>query len=249
MFSFPQLQTGVQAVAEVMQCGTDVSEFKPGDHISMRMAHCSHHVLAAKDCSPVPQGIDLKSACWAGLAKTAYRAAWAGRFEAGQHVLIIGAGVVGQMAVRWAAINDVDSIAVSDLSPGRLDHAVSGGATDVFQGNIVDCLEKVQTINEGAGPSIVVDDTGYPAKQCLSSDVMTKGLTIQATHDSHDLDGWTERRIDALYFDLLHTGRFDVSGLITHEFLPVDCEQAYARASQQNESVMGILFNWEDLAD
>lgn len=150
---------------------------------------------------------------------------------------------------------------------------MSGGATDIFQGNIADSLEQVQAINEGAGPGIVVDvtgnphvfrhalaaagrfgkmillgDTGYPAKQCLSSDVMTKGLTIQATHESHDLDGWTERCVDVLFFDLLHTGRFDLSGLITHEFSPADCEQAYILANSQSESVMGILYNWEDSA-
>ena len=274
MFSFPQLQTGVQAVAEVEELGRDVSEFKVGDHIYMRKAHRSHQVLAAKDCSPIPQSIDLKSACWAGLAKTAYRAAWAGRFELGQHLVIVGAGPLGQMAIRWAAIEGADSIAVVDLSPARLGHAKSGGATHVFNSDIAQCVDELQAINGGAGPSIVVDvtgnpavlkhalaaaarfgkvillgDTGYPSKQCLSSDVMTKGLTIQATHDSHDRDGWTQRRIDRLFFGLVKRGRFDLSGLITDEFLPGDCEQAYALASEQRERVMGILFNRGDPND
>ncbi len=274
MFSFPQLQTGVQAVAEVEELGRDVSEFKVGDHIYMRKAHGSHQVLAAKDCSPIPQGIDLKSACWTGLAKTAYRAAWAGRFELGQHLLIIGAGPVGQMAIRWAAIAGTDSIAVVDLSPARLEHARLGGATHLFNSDIAECLDEIQALNAGVGPSIVVDvtgnptvlkyalaavaqfgkvillgDTGYPSKQCLSSDVMTKGLTIQATHESHDRDGWTQRRIDRLFFGLVKRGRFDLSGLITHEFLPGDCEQAYALANEQRERVMGILFNWDGSND
>lgn len=269
MFSFPQLQTGVQAVGVAQELGKDVSEFKLGDHIYMRKAHGSHQVLAAKDCSPIPQGIDLKSACWSGLAKTAYRAAWAGKFEPGRHLLIIGAGPVGQMAVRWAAIAQADSIAVVDLSPSRLAHAKRGGATHLFNSDIAQCLDEIQAINGGAGPSIVVDvtgnpsvlkhalaaaaqfgkvillgDTGYPSKQCLSSDIMTKGLTIQAVHESHDRDGWTQRRIDHLFFDHVLRGRFDLSGLMTHEFLPADCEQAYALADEKRETVMGILFNW-----
>ncbi len=274
MFSFPQLQTGVQAVAEVEQLGEGVSEFSNGDRIYMRKAHRSHQVLAAKDCSPIPQGIDLKSACWAGLAKTAYRAAWAGKFEPGQHVLIIGAGPVGQMAIRWAATAGVDSIAVVDLSSARLEHARRGGATHLFNSDISKCLGEIQTIKGGAGPSIVVDvtgnptvfnhalaaaaqfgkvillgDTGYPSRQCLSSDIMMKGLTIQATHESHDRDGWTQRRIDHLFFDRVLRGRFDLSGLITHEFLPRECEQAYALATEQTGRVMGILFNWSDSND
>ena len=271
MFSFPQVQTGVLAVAEVEQSGGGVSEFSRGDRIYMRKAHRSHEVLAARDCSLIPAGIDLKSACWAGLAKTAHRAAQAGRFEPGQHILIVGAGPVGQMAVRWAANAKVESLAVVDLSTARLEHAKSGGATHLFKGDIAGCLDKIRKINDGAGPSVVVDvtgnsavfehalaaaarfgkvillgDTGYPSKQCLSSDVMTKGLTIQATHESHDRGGWTQRRVDRLFFDLVKRGQFDLSGLITHEFLPDDCEKAYALANQQREPVMGILFNWED---
>ncbi len=110
MFSFPQLQTGVQAIGEVEAVHSTVSEFKPGEFVFMRMAHGSHQVLPADRCSAVPAGIDLKSACWCGLAKTAFRAAWAGRFEAGAHVLIVGAGPVGQMALRWATASGCDSV-------------------------------------------------------------------------------------------------------------------------------------------
>jgi hypothetical protein len=39
-------------------------------------------------------------------------------------------------------------------------------------------------------------------------------------------------------------GRFDLSGLITHEFPPSECEAAYALAEQQREKVMGILYDW-----
>ena len=271
MFSFPQLQTGVQAVAEVEELGRSVSEFKAGDHICIRKAHGSHQLLAAEDCSPLPRGIDLKSACWAGLAKTAYRASWAAPFEPGRHILVIGAGPVGQMAIRWAAVAGVESIAVVDLSPARLEHARRGGATHIFNSDIAECLDEIQTLNDGAGPSIVLDvtgnpavlkhalaaaaqfgkvillgDTGYPSKQRLSSDVMMKGLTILATHESHDRGGWTQRRIDHLFFQEVLSGRFDLSGLITHEFLPSDCKQAYALANEQTEQVMGILFDWGD---
>lgn len=271
MFSFPQLQTGVQAVGKVQELGRDVTEFKVGDPVYMRKAHGSHQVIAARDCSPIPRGIDFKSACWAGLAKTAYRASWAGRFESGQHILIIGAGPVGQMAIRWAAINQVSSLAVVDLSAARLEHAGRGGATHLLKGDIADCLDEIQALNGRAGPSIVVDitgnptvfkhalaataqfgkvillgDTGYPSKQRLTSDVMMKGLTIQATHESHDRDGWTQRRVDQLFFDEVLQGRFDLSGLITHEFSPVDCVQAYALVREQKEQVMGILFDWSN---
>jgi 2-desacetyl-2-hydroxyethyl bacteriochlorophyllide A dehydrogenase len=272
-FSFPQLKTGVQAIAEVEQVGSEVGEFRVGDRIFMRMAHGSHQVLPAERCSPVPEGIDLKSACWCGLAKTAFRAACAGPFEAGGQVLIIGAGPVGQMAIRWAKTAGMHACVVVDMSRFRLAHAQRGGATSVLCGDIASQLEPIRGMNEGKGPALVIDttgnpavfsnalaaaaqfgkvillgDTGFPGQQCLTSDVMAKGLTIQATHDSHDRDGWTQRRIDSHFFACVKDGCFDLAGLITHEFAPEACEAAYALAEQQREQVMGILFDWSPSA-
>ncbi len=269
MFSFPQLKTGVQAVGEVEQVGGAVSDFAAGDTVFMRMAHGSHQVLPAERCSLVPAGVDRKLACWCGLAKTAFRAAWAGRFELGGQILIIGAGPVGQMAIRWARVAGVASIAVVDLSAFRLEHAVRGGATKTLCGDLAQHAMTIREMHEGKGPALVVDttgnpavfqialsvaamfgkvvllgDTGFPGKQCLTSDVMTKGLTIQATHDSQDRDGWTQRRIDRLFFSSVREGRFDLAGLITHEFPPEECAAAYTLAEQQREQAMGILFDW-----
>lgn len=269
IFGFPQLKTGVQAVAEVEAVGASVRDFAVGDRIYMRMAHGSHQVMPQSSLSPVPDAVDSRSACWCGLAKTAFRAARAAPFDLGRQVLIVGAGPVGQMAVRWARSANVGLLAVSDLSQHRLAHAARGGATHRLCGDIAGQLDEIGAMNDGAGPEIVVEatgnpavfpsalaaaarfgkvivlgDTGFPDRQHLTSNVMTKGLTIQATHDSHDRDGWTQRKVDALFFASLLAGRFDVSGLITHEFSPEDCVQAYALAVDHREDAMGILFDW-----
>jgi len=269
MFSFPQLQTGVQTVGEIEAVHSSVSEFKPGDRVFIRRAHGSHHVLNAQECSPVPSHIRTEMACWCGLAKTAFRAAWAGGLKQGVSLLIVGAGPVGQMVVRWATALDCDNVAVIDVSRFRLQHARAGGAHVCIEGSIVERLGAIASLNNGSGPELVIDstgsaevfqsalaavskfgkvillgDTGYPAKQCLSSDVMIKGLSIQATHDSHDRDGWDQRAVDQLFFDKVGAQQFDLSDLITHVFSPKDCELAYALADKQREKTMGILFDW-----
>ena len=256
-------------MAEVEAVGASVRDFAVGDRIYMRMAHGSHQVMPEALLSPVPGAVDARDACWCGLAKTAFRAARAAPFGLGRQVLIIGAGPVGQMAVRWARSANVGLLAVSDLSEQRLAHARRGGATHTLCGDIAGQLEAIGEMNGGAGPDVVVEatgspavfpsalaaaarfgkvillgDTGYPDRQHLTSDVMTKGLTIQATHDSHDRDGWTQSRIDELFFASLIAGRFDVSGLITHEFSPADCVAAYSLAVDHRQDTMGILFDW-----
>ena len=113
MFSFPQLQTCVLAVGEIDAMGREVHEFAIGQNVYLRKGHGSHQVLDAQHCSPIPDGIDLKQATWCGLAKTAFRAAYAAGFKPDDSVLIVGTGPVGQMAVRWAHSARVAEIAVA----------------------------------------------------------------------------------------------------------------------------------------
>ena len=314
IFAFPQLKTGVQAVARVESVGPAVRDFAEGDRVYMRMAHGSHQVLPESLLSPIPEAVDSRTACWCGLAKTAFRAAKAAPFALGGRVLIIGAGPVGQMAIRWARSANVGLLVVSDLSAQRLQHAQRGGATHTLCGDIANQIEAIRKIAQGqdanagenlagngnlagsgeavrnsdaesakdrarpnsgvgrdseVGPDIVVEatgnpaifasaltaaarfgkvvllgDTGYPDRQHLTSDVMTKGLSIQATHDSHDRHGWTQRKVDALFFASVLAGRFDVDGLITHEFSPDQCVEAYALATNSREQALGVLFDW-----
>ena len=274
MFSFPQLQTGVQSVGVVEDNGGDSSQFEIGDRVYLRRGHGSHQVLPASECSPLPATVDLKQACWCGLAKTAFRAAWAGGFTQGGKVLIIGAGPVGQMVVRWAAALGLSDIAVADVSRQRLEYARAGGATLSLCGEITELLPQIAELNENAGPNLVIEvtgnpavfqpalaaaakfgkvillgDTGFPNRQCLSSDLMTKGLTLQATHDSHDRDGWSQRKVDALFFKTLMAKQFPLEGMISHELSPQDCVAAYKLAEQQRQHTMGILFDWTGSLD
>jgi 2-desacetyl-2-hydroxyethyl bacteriochlorophyllide A dehydrogenase len=268
-FGFPQLKTGVQTVAEVEAVGDGVTEFAPGDRIFMRMGHTSHWTLEAAACSPVPREVDSKTACWCGLAKTAFRAAHAAPFELGGAVLIIGAGPVGQMAIRWARAAGMRRIDVADLADLRLELADRGGATARHRGSLAELRAELLAGTAGEGFGLIVDttgnpavfaealgvaarlgrlvllgDTGYPSRQCLTSDVMTKGLTVVATHDHQDRGGWTQRRIDELFFELVCDGRFQLDGLITREFRPDDCIEAYALVTQRREEVVGVLFDW-----
>ena len=270
-FKFPQLKTGMQAVGDVEEIGSHVKDLKIGDHVFMRMAHGSHQVIASSECSLIPDTVDLKEACWCGLAKTAFRAAWAGNYSSINQVLIIGAGAVGQMAVRWASAFGVESILINDLSSFRLEHAVHGGATATLSGNIKSHVERLTEVTHKNEIPVIVDttgnpkvfqyalaaapmfgrivvlgDTGYPNRQCLDSNFMSKGLIIQAVHDSHNLGGWDQLSIDRKFFTHVIDGNFNLSGLITHEFSPEDCSEAYKFVQNSQENILGVLYNWNN---
>ncbi len=269
-FSFPQLKTGVLAVGKVLQSGSRVNDKKPGDRIYMRQAHGSHQRLPASSTSLIPQTVNPIDACWCGLAKTAFRAAHAAEFFDNKTVLVFGAGPVGQMITRWAHYYRCDKIVVNDLSEWRLQWARKGGAHNSVCGDSANCLSAISETFHNNAPNIIIDttgnptvlqaalrasgmfskiillgDTGYPEKQHLSSDMMTKGLSIQATHDSHDREGWDQARIDELFFDALQAGRFNVDGLISQTFKPEEFEEAYRIADTKRHEVLGLLFDWQ----
>lgn len=55
---------------------------------------------------------------------------------------------------------------------------------------------------------------------------------------SNSIDNFNDRFISLL------TLKFNLDGLITHEFAPENSEDAYQLAEQQRSDTMGILYDW-----
>ncbi len=94
------------------------------------------------------------------------------------------------------------------------------------------------------GKIVLLGDTGTPSRQCLSHDVINRGLTIVGAHDVHETPDWNSDKIIPLFFRLVSKGRFNLDGLISHRFAPADCAAAYEVANQSRDQTMGILFQW-----
>jgi threonine dehydrogenase-like Zn-dependent dehydrogenase len=232
-----------------------------GEVVFHRGNHESHRVVARERCTNVPDGVDPRDATWCGLAKIAFSGKTVADYRTGEDVVIVGAGPIGQMSVRWAHASGLKSITVVDVAPFRLDLAVRGGTTRTIEGPVADSgLTDVPLVIDTTGNAdvlsdclricgrfgkvVLLGDTGRPESQHLTSDVITKGLTIIGTHDTHDRGGWPESRVNAVFFELAATGRFPLDGLITHVVDPRDPAKAYELANTVREETMGICFDW-----
>ena len=263
-------EPGYLCAGRVEELGAGVSAFAPGDPVFLRRPHASHHTVDVEACTRLPRGIDLRDAVWCGLAKIAFRGAWAAGWRAGERVAIVGAGPIGQMLLRWARAAGLATIAVVEPAPLRLDLARRGGATALIAEPLAQADEALRAHFGGRRPGLIVDttgnaavfadvlraagrfgrvvllgDTGRPSEQRLTHDVIGKGLTIVGVHDTHDRDGWDERRIHETWLALVTSGRFPLDGLVTHEFAPDDCAAAYALANARRHETLGIAFNWQ----
>ena len=260
---------GYSAVGTVEAVGPGVKSLAVGDRVATRCSHVSLANRSEISCHSIPGEIPFAEAVWFALAKIAFQGARAAEYRMGDNVLIIGAGPIGQMSVRWARAAGAQTIIVVDSIPGRLELARIGGATAAISQPIAEAREAVLAANGGELPRVVIDstgaapvfsaaltlaalygtvvilgDTGTPSGQRLTGDVITRGLRIVGAHDGHNTEQWNDGTIVPLFFSLARTGRFSLAKLNSHTFRPEDCAEAYGVANRDRASTMGIIFDW-----
>jgi len=260
---------GYATVGTVEEIGQDVKMLKVGDRVGFRSGHCSHAIVEEAECYPFPAGVDWDAAVWFPLAKIAFHGALVAHYRMGDSVLIIGAGPIGQMSVRWARAAGCTSIIVVDTAPDRMGQATKGGATATIVAPISEAREAILQAGQGKLPRVVIDstgnaavfsaalglvadrgtvvilgDTGRPAQQSLTLDVITRGITIIGAHDCHNTEEWNNSTIAQLFFTFAASGRFSLEGMNTHRFTPEQCAEAYETANRDRAKTMGIVFDW-----
>lgn len=265
---FP-FKPGYLCVGEIVELGAEVNGWMLGDRVGIRMQHASEHVVDERVLQPLPQDSDLDEMAWFGLAQVGLMGARAADYRLGESVVIIGAGPIGQMSLRWAKANGAENVIVIDPVQMRLDMALRGGADHVLPISAAGAQDAIRAVNNGELPDVVADTTGHPALfevaltlprkygrvalvgdvpdpslQRLTNDVVLRGIKIAGGHMMHNDQGWSDARCHRLFLALHRAGRFSLSGLNTHKFLPQECEEAYHIANARRGETMGIVFDW-----
>ncbi len=263
-------KTGYCMVGEVVEIGDGVTRHVVGDRVVARVTHASESVTDAAKAFPVPDGVPNEEAAWFALAMIGSMGVKAGEVRLGDDVLIVGAGPIGQMALRWSVASGAHRVVSMDTVQMRLDLAKRGGATSTLCISVEDSKDAVLKAFGGALPRVVIDttghagvlehalalprrlgtlvvlgDTGSPSQQRLTRDVVTRGIRIVGAHVSHETAEWTEESIIRLFFSLSSRGRFNLEAMNTHLFSPEQCVDAYALMTERRAETMGLLFDWQ----
>jgi NADPH:quinone reductase-like Zn-dependent oxidoreductase len=95
---------GYAAIGVVERVGSHVTSLAPGNVVAVRRSHASRHAIPEDACVPLPASLRADDAVWFALASIAFRGAQAARITLGDEALVVGAGPIGQMFLRWPSL-------------------------------------------------------------------------------------------------------------------------------------------------
>lgn len=201
---------GYGLAGRVVEVGEGATGWNVGDRVALRVPHRRYSAAKAETLIAIPEGVSDEEAAWLGLAKIVQVGVRRAQQEMGDLVVIIGMGLIGQLAVQYARLMGASEVIAIDPAEPRLKHAAAHGATHTFAVPVAEAREALLEATDGRladvvydvtghpdvfrhaltlprrfGKVILLGDAGNPGEQRLTSDVITRGLQIHGAHDVH----------------------------------------------------------------
>ncbi len=150
---------GYSFVGTVEASGAEVTGLQVGDRVICPAGHGSHALVDARVCLPVSPELLAEEAVFFNLLAIAMQGVRKARIELGESVAVLGAGVVGVLAMRLAQLSGGLPVIGIDLDAQRLALARRIGADDILVSSdgLVDDL---RALLGSAGANVVIEATG-----------------------------------------------------------------------------------------
>ena len=187
--SYPQ-HPGYSNVGDVIEVGAEVDNIAVGAKVASSAGHSSHVLLSADRAFIVPEGLtnagggfggkgegdkhempkppvpnpppNLEKAVFFNLAAISLQGVRKARIELGEAVLVMGQGLIGQLALQLAKLSGAFPSIAADLIESRLKKSRECGADFALNPEDEAFQEELTRITAGAGPQVVIESTGSP---------------------------------------------------------------------------------------
>lgn len=257
---------GYETVGQVVQVGSKAPRDLLGQWVYVGGARCFRGVnpawggqseyLSAEADRVVPLGpIDPATGVILALAATALHGINIAQVRRSDRVLVVGQGIVGQLAARLAKLAGAQFVAVADRVPVRLAAAQADQVVDVTKESLDEAISE-------ANINLLIEATG-------SMPALAGALPLLANHGRVLLLGYYDtinipyapvfmREAQILVArewqfgadgdlprarDLIASGELDVRGLLTHR-VPLDRIQAAYRLALEDPSCLKLVVEW-----
>lgn len=151
---------GYSNVGRVLEVGEGVEGVRPGDRVTSHGAHASHVIVGAGRCAGVPEGLSPEAATFSSLTAVSMQGVRKARVELGESVLVLGQGIVGNLALQIARLQGGYPVVGADLNQRRLEIARQVGADHTVRVGVEDVVEATRDLTDGDGARVVIEATG-----------------------------------------------------------------------------------------
>lgn len=265
--SFP-LVPGYETVGEVVEVGAHAPRELLHQWVYVGGARCfegvnpawggqSQYISAEADRIVPLNGVSPDVGVILALGATALHGVTLGDVSPGDRVLVLGQGIVGQLAARLARLAGAVHITVADRVAVRLNVSQADRVVNVSR-------QLLEEAMEGEQVDVLIEATG-------SMNALTSALPLLDNHGRIVLLGYydhvalpyaplfmREARILVArewnfgpngdlpkVRDLLASGELDINGLMTHH-VPIERIQAAYRLALEDPSCLKVVVEWPD---
>jgi len=158
---FPQYP-GYSNAGVVTSVGEKVSKFKVGDRVVSTKNHASHVIANEEETVKIPENLSFEEASFFRICSIALQGIRKARIEIGESVVVIGQGLVGNLALQLAKLSGGFPVIGIDLFDYRLSLSSKCGADYTFNPLKVNVEESVREVTDGKGANVVIEATGNP---------------------------------------------------------------------------------------
>jgi 2-desacetyl-2-hydroxyethyl bacteriochlorophyllide A dehydrogenase len=162
---------GYSNCGTIVSVGEGVKNFSVGDRVVSWAPHADYVREEEESACRVPDGVSDEEATFAEVAATAMNAVRLAHISLGECVVIIGAGLLGQLAAQFSKLCGGFPTIVADLSEYRLEIAKRLGATATVNPERNNIKETVASLSKNRGADVVIESTG-------SADAISTGLSL-----------------------------------------------------------------------
>ena len=266
---FP-VENGYSMVGEVLEVGSQVSGFQPGDRVFVPQPHRQVAVSPAEMARRLPKAVPDHLAVFLSIIEVAHIALRRGEVMPGENVAIVGSGLIGLSALAFCRVFGCRT-AVVDLDRTRLRVARSMGADWTGSPVEEDFADRIARFFKGEGADLVVEaastwkavetgldiarpggrvvvvarHTDQPHFSPVNYPYLRKNLTLKTSY-GHPPAGerWDRRRSLDLTLEYLAHGRLDLAPMLTHQFDWRELPAVYARMDAGAPEMIGVRINW-----
>lgn len=274
---FPRV-LGYSSSGVVEAVGEGVTSVKPGDRVALSWSTHSKYCLSPEKNVHLirDDAISFEEAALWHIASFPLAAIRKCRLEIGESAVVMGAGVLGLVAVKLLRAAGATPIVAVDPNPVRRDEALKAGADAAFDPFEADFAENVKALTGGAAVGIEVTGNGGGLNGIL--DVMRRfgrvallgctrnpnftvdyykkvhgpGITLVGAHtlarpETESSPGWWTLKDDvSAVQSLIHTHRLTLSDLVEETHAPQEAPSVYARLAEEASFPL-VQFDWRKL--